>query len=94
MDAVTSQLNQKYAEFLVDHPGWAQRGSVSLLGHSLGSVIVLDILTHGGSTFQGVRYPRLDFPVHIFFALGSPASCFLVAVRCQHLCSKVISTHE
>ena len=55
VDSIASQLSAKHAAFVADHPGWA--GRVNVLAHSLGSVIVLDMLTHGGTTFQSVRYP-------------------------------------
>ena len=57
------------------------RSLIWQVGHSLGSVICLDLLTHGGSTFQGIAFPPLSFRVTHFFALGSPAACFLIA-RC------------
>ena len=77
IDAISSQMASKYAAFRADHPGW--RGRVSVLGHSLGSVLVLDLLTHAGTTYQGLNYPELPFAVDCFFAVGSPAALFLVA---------------
>ena len=74
ISAVHGSLEARFHEFLAERPGW--NGTVSLVGHSLGSVICLDLLTHGGSTFQGVSFPRLPFRVTNFFALGSPAACF------------------
>ena len=55
VDAVAGQLNAKYRAFVAEHPGWC--GRVNLLAHSLGSVIVLDMLTHAGTSFQSVYYP-------------------------------------
>lgn len=60
-----------------DHPGAIP--SVSIFAHSLGSVLILDLLTHGGRTVGGVRYPKLPFDVDCFFAAGSPAAWFLLA---------------
>ena len=55
VDTVASQLNIKYYAFLAERPGWS--GAVSILGHSLGSVIVVDLLMHGGTTHRGIAYP-------------------------------------
>jgi hypothetical protein len=95
--------NPRYAAFVAAHPGW--RGRVNVLAHSLGSVIVLDMLSRAGTLFQGVRrtaidptvdhamhhathhathqvcYPVLAFEVHCFFAMGSPAACFMLSRR-------------
>lgn len=76
------RLLLRYAAFRADRPGW--HGRVSILGHSLGSVLMLDMLTHAGTTFQGIRYPALPFECDCFFALGSPAALFLVARHNQH----------
>ena len=77
--AVVAQLQAKYEAFVRERPGW--RGRVSLVGHSLGSVICLDLVTHAGGTFQGIRFPPLPFEVNCLFLLGSPAGLFLVARR-------------
>ena len=77
VDTVASQLNIKYYAFLAERPGWS--GAVSILGHSLGSVIVVDLLMHGGTTHRGIAYPTLAFDVNLLFTLGSPAAPFLIA---------------
>ena len=69
-------LEAKHAAFLAEHPGWM--GSVSLLGHSLGSVILFDLLSQGGSVFQGISFPTLSFHVANVFLFGSPAAAFLI----------------
>ncbi len=90
ISAVSEQLHSKYQRFLRERPGW--RGRVSLVGHSLGSVISLDLVTHAGHTFQGIHFPSLPLRVSNLFLLGSPAALFLVARRqeertlqCDHL---------
>ena len=50
--------NPRYAAFVAAHPGW--RGRVNVLAHSLGSVIVLDMLSRAGTLFQGVRRTAID----------------------------------
>ena len=52
---------------------------MSILGHSLGSVIVVDLLMHGGTMHRGIAYPTLAFDVNLLFTLGSPAAPFLIA---------------
>jgi len=79
VDTVADQMARRWTSFLLEHPGWS--GSVHLLGHSLGSLIVLDMLTHAGATWHGVRYPTLPFGVTNLFVCGSPAPLFLVARR-------------
>jgi len=67
IDNVAKQLNDKYREFMKSNPGF--RGSVSVFAHSLGSLIMFDILTCGR---KDIKTPKLDFDVHLFFSSGSP----------------------
>ncbi|KAG0372799.1 hypothetical protein BGX24_012569 [Mortierella sp. AD032] len=47
MEVVTSELNQVYQKFIHHNPDFIRRGGkVSILGHSLGSLLALDILNH------------------------------------------------
>ncbi|TMW60861.1 hypothetical protein Poli38472_000903 [Pythium oligandrum] len=79
VDTVTNQLNQKYHTFMDEHPGWD--GKVSIFAHSLGTVIIYDILTHkaGEVARNGVRFTGLDFEVENFFAAGSPVPVLLLS---------------
>ncbi|XP_011504697.1 PREDICTED: phospholipase DDHD1-like, partial [Ceratosolen solmsi marchali] len=75
------ELNRLYFKFTSRHPGW--QGKVSVLAHSLGCVIVYDIVT-GWVGFE-TRPPGspqrssegLQFPIENLFCLGSPLSVFL-----------------
>ncbi|XP_031843425.1 phospholipase DDHD1 isoform X2 [Nomia melanderi] len=77
------ELNRLYFMFASRHPGW--KGKVSILAHSLGCVIVYDIVTGwmGPDTrppspeTQEVLLQRLQFPIENLFCLGSPLSVFL-----------------
>ncbi|CAK9810627.1 Phospholipase DDHD1 [Anthophora quadrimaculata] len=77
------ELNRLYFMFASRHPGW--KGKVSILAHSLGCVIVYDIVTGwmGPDTrppspeTQEVLKQRLQFPIENLFCLGSPLSVFL-----------------
>ncbi|KAG0347969.1 hypothetical protein BG004_006447 [Podila humilis] len=47
MEVVTAELNQVYQKFIHHNPDFIRRGGkVSILGHSLGSLLALDILNH------------------------------------------------
>ncbi|KAJ1627671.1 hypothetical protein T492DRAFT_172922 [Pavlovales sp. CCMP2436] len=52
LDEVAAQLNGRYADFMREHPSF--RGGVSIVGHSLGSMIVYDLL---GTRCLAVRLP-------------------------------------
>lgn len=77
------ELNRLYFMFASRHPGW--QGKVSILAHSLGCVIVYDIVTGwmGHDTrlpspqAQEVLLQGLQFPIENLFCLGSPLSVFL-----------------
>ncbi|KAF9918669.1 hypothetical protein BX616_006915 [Lobosporangium transversale] len=47
MEVVTTELNNVYRKFIHHNPDFLRRGGkVSILGHSLGSLLALDILNH------------------------------------------------
>ncbi|KAF9121398.1 hypothetical protein BGW39_010564 [Mortierella sp. 14UC] len=47
MEVVTAELNSVYQKFIQHNPDFIRRGGkVSILGHSLGSLLALDILNH------------------------------------------------
>ncbi|RLU26939.1 hypothetical protein DMN91_000738 [Ooceraea biroi] len=77
------ELNRLYFMFASRHPGW--QGKVSILAHSLGCVIVYDIVTGwmGPDTrlpspqAQEILLQGLQFPIENLFCLGSPLSVFL-----------------
>lgn len=77
------ELNRLYFMFASRHPGWM--GKISILAHSLGCVIVYDIVT--GWMGPDARPPSpaapdvstdgLKFTIENLFCLGSPLSVFL-----------------
>ncbi|KAI5809481.1 DDHD domain-containing protein [Pyronema omphalodes] len=76
---VLSESNRIYALFKKRNPSF--KGKVSLVGHSLGSAIMFDILCRQPD--ENPLFPRkqnelppLDFPVENFFCLGSPVGLF------------------
>lgn len=84
IQTVLAECNRIYALFRKRNPNF--KGKVSLVGHSLGSAILFDILCR--QPLDGVssnRVPamgpgkpdiQLDFPVESFFCLGSPIGLF------------------
>ncbi|GAV52202.1 hypothetical protein ZYGR_0AG01930 [Zygosaccharomyces rouxii] len=69
---VTRQINEMYHRFKKRTPGFG--GKVHLIGHSLGSLILWDILS------QQHKY-KLDFDVSNFFCVGSPVGVFKLIQR-------------
>ncbi|XBW35609.1 hypothetical protein QEN19_001183 [Hanseniaspora menglaensis] len=68
IEAVVSELNWKFSKFKKLHP--ESEITVSLIGHSLGSLILFDILN------EHKYSQKLDFEVVNFFGVGSPVSIF------------------
>ncbi|OQR89483.1 phospholipase DDHD2, partial [Thraustotheca clavata] len=64
---VSKYMNVRYRLYRDNHPDFD--GSISIMGHSLGSVISYDLLT--------VHCSELDFAPNTFFAFGSPIGLFL-----------------
>ena len=87
---VCKQLNDTYKKFCQYNPKFvANGGRVSLIGHSLGSVILFDILSSqqqqqssSGGWFHGpADFMHLDFNPFAFVSMGSPVSFFLSVRR-------------
>ncbi|CAD0107457.1 unnamed protein product [Aureobasidium uvarum] len=79
---VLEECNRIYKLFCERNPSF--KGKVSLVGHSLGSAIMFDILclqerneTQQRHSGKAARNPmKLDFEVEDFYALGSPIGLF------------------
>ncbi|XP_050678441.1 SEC23-interacting protein [Leptidea sinapis] len=90
IDTVCSEMNRIYSLFKARNPNF--KGGVSVGGHSLGSVILYDLLSHQipevsvscpktyvkGSTASEpcIIYPKLNFHPDACYALGSPLAIF------------------
>lgn len=91
---VLEECNRIYKLFCERNPSF--KGKVSLVGHSLGSAIMFDILclqerneTQQRQSGKATRNPmKLDFDVEDFYALGSPIGLF------QMLKGRTISARE
>jgi hypothetical protein len=81
---VVNELNRVYRLYKERNPNF--KGKVSLVGHSLGSAIMFDILciqkdaqsrmSTSGKRRQTEEGLKLDFEVEDFYALGSPIGLF------------------
>ncbi|QLG74900.1 hypothetical protein HG535_0H02270 [Zygotorulaspora mrakii] len=74
INEVGKQLNHVYGLFKKNNPGFETE--VHLLGHSLGSLILFDILSDP-------KMFKLDFKVNKFFCIGSPVGVFKLIQRTQ-----------
>lgn len=78
LESVIKSANKIYDKYLENHPNF--KGKVSILGHSLGSAITLDILSQQPDTIpRGKDFnpqKHLKFDVENFFAIGSPNGVF------------------
>uniref|UniRef100_T1HB26 DDHD domain-containing protein n=1 Tax=Rhodnius prolixus TaxID=13249 RepID=T1HB26_RHOPR len=78
---LVTEMNRLYSMFCQRNP--SIKPKVSVIAHSLGAVIVYDIVTGWlpmGTNNDGILVPgksRLDFELDNFFCLGSPLSVFL-----------------
>jgi hypothetical protein len=76
---VLHECNRIYRLFMKRNPSF--NGKVSLIGHSLGSVIMFDILcrqraSQSDSRRKDERNLQLEFEVEDFYALGSPIALY------------------
>ena len=67
MSQVSTQLNDLYNLYKARNPNF--QGQVSIIGHSLGSLVVFDILSRQNEH-------ALDFDVTNYFSIGSPVGVF------------------
>ncbi|KAI5964911.1 uncharacterized protein KGF55_001982 [Candida pseudojiufengensis] len=75
-EAVISEMNKVYKLYKQKNPNF--NGKIHLLGHSLGSAIIFDILSGKSSTINGKKdIPKdLEFNVENLFLVGSPVGLF------------------
>eukprot|EP00835_Amoeboradix_gromovi_P002434 NODE_138_length_17968_cov_0.291175.p2 type:complete len:542 gc:universal NODE_138_length_17968_cov_0.291175:11865-10240(-) len=72
LKTVALELNRVHDLFISNFPDFS--GNISLIGHSLGSLIAFDLLTMEPKEFDKLEIPKLDFFPNILFLLGSPLS--------------------
>ncbi|KAK9243374.1 DDHD domain-containing protein [Lipomyces tetrasporus] len=89
LHAVAAEANRVYRLWMRNNPGW--QGKISIIGHSLGSVIAVDILSRqptvppplGSQNENSSEEDELllEFPVRNLFLAGSPVGFFLLLNR-------------
>ncbi|KAG0669850.1 hypothetical protein C6P45_003245 [Maudiozyma exigua] len=72
LDTVMNELNNTYTLFMKKNPDF--NGRVHLIGHSLGSLILFDMLSRH-------RHYKLKFNVSHFFSIGSPVGLIKLVER-------------
>jgi hypothetical protein len=90
-------LNSTFRKFCNHNPQFAKNPKVSIVGHSLGSAIVFDILCAQQSEAsktndQNSNTPRLEFAVDNFFGVGSPVGMFQL-LKGNHLVGRTSSAN-
>ncbi|KAI1381422.1 DDHD domain-containing protein [Hypoxylon crocopeplum] len=85
--AMVSEANRVYRLWCRNNPGFAEKGKVHLIGHSLGSVMCVEVLSRQPTIapeLQLLTSPLLkhfEFDTKNLFLLGSPAAFFLLLER-------------
>ena len=90
--AVIHEANRIYRLWCINNPEFSHRGRVQLIAHSLGSAIVVDILSDQPTRIRHdwdiTKLPLKDLPVdhfafdvHNLFMVGSPVGLFLFLKR-------------
>ncbi|KAI7898420.1 DDHD domain-containing protein, partial [Cokeromyces recurvatus] len=90
IQVVTKEINRVYNTFIQRNPNFIKNnGQVSILAHSLGSLLGFDILCAQPFNLNTITTScSLDFPVKNFFAIGSPLGMILLLRG-----NKIISRH-
>ncbi|KAJ1610791.1 hypothetical protein OIY81_1954 [Cryptosporidium canis] len=79
---VAKQLNQKIKQY---KSKISEKPKIVLIGHSLGSVIVYELVTRQQTRITKSEVPRLDFDVDHLFLWGSPLPAMLVMMFPEYL---------
>lgn len=83
VSAVAREANKIYTAWCKNHPNFHNQGRVHIVGHSLGSVITMDILSNQPTTLPKDKSPleyndsTFNFDTKNFFCAGSPLGFFL-----------------
>lgn len=91
--AVVDEANRVYRLWCQNNPGFLERGRVHVIGHSLGSVMAMEILSRQPTLVPPLRlgpgpeqqppaqHEHFEFDTKNLFFLGSPAAFFLLLER-------------
>ncbi|KAI8624610.1 DDHD domain-containing protein [Xylariaceae sp. FL1651] len=85
--ALVSEANRVYRLWCRNNPGFSERGRVHLIGHSLGSVMSVEVLSRQPTSVPTFHLAKplqaqyFEFDTKNLFLLGSPAAFFLLLER-------------
>lgn len=84
--AAASEANRLYSLVLAHHPTFAENGRTHLIGHSLGSLITADLLTHQPSYLdhESIKDAPFKFQTTNYFTTGSMLGVFMM-LKGEHL---------
>ncbi|KAI0850083.1 DDHD domain-containing protein [Daldinia vernicosa] len=84
---MVSEANRVYRLWCRNNPGFAEKGRVHLIGHSLGSVMCIEVLSRQPTTPPVMQLTaplesnHFEFDTKNLFLLGSPVAFFLLLER-------------
>ncbi|KAI1320072.1 DDHD domain-containing protein [Xylariaceae sp. FL0255] len=85
--ALVSEANRVYRLWCRNNPRFSENGRVHLIGHSLGSVMSIEVLSQQPTTMPTLQLAKelqtryFEFDTKNLFLLGSPAAFFLLLER-------------
>ncbi|KAI0016280.1 DDHD domain-containing protein [Xylariomycetidae sp. FL0641] len=85
--AMVSEANRVHRLWCQNNPGFTKKGRVHLIGHSLGSVMAIEVLSRQPTYVPALQLSRplqtatFEFDTRNLFLLGSPAAFFLLLER-------------
>lgn len=87
--AAASEANRLYSLVLAHHPTFAESGRTHIVGHSLGSLITADLLTHQPSYLdsESIKFAPFKFQTTNYFTTGSMLGVFM-KLKGEHLKSR------
>lgn len=89
-DIVTRKMNEGFHGLRADPSGRFADARVSVVGHSLGSVIAYDVLSGYCGPDMNSDMPKLDFQIDTLFLWGSPLAAFVSIADIEHQHGKFI----
>lgn len=85
--AMVSEANRVYRLWCRNNPGFTEKGRVHVIGHSLGSVMCVEVLSRQPTVVPPLQLTKplqlmhFEFDTKNLFLLGSPAAFFLLLER-------------
>ncbi|KAF2965809.1 hypothetical protein GQX73_g7758 [Xylaria multiplex] len=85
--AMVKEANRVYRLWCRNNPGFSERGRVHLIGHSLGTVMSVEVLSRQPTSISSLQPAKplqtqfFEFDTKNLFLLGSPVAFFLLLER-------------